>query len=83
MKTIAITIDEQTLEALDRLSQGPGRKTKARAGNRSKLVRQALQEFLARAQKAEREQAEWQVWSKNIDRLNRDAAAAVADQAEP
>jgi metal-responsive CopG/Arc/MetJ family transcriptional regulator len=85
MKTIAITIDEKTLATLDRLSRGaPSSKgRKAQRGNRSAVVRLALQEFLATRERSVREAAEWGIWSKNIDRLNRDAAALVEEQAEP
>jgi hypothetical protein len=85
MKTIAVTIDEKTLAALDRLSRGrpASRGRKVQRGNRSAVVRIALQEFLATREKATREAAEWEIWTKNIDRLNREAAALVAEQAEP
>jgi len=56
MKTIAISIDEATLTGLDRLSRsaekserparGSGRRQAS--GNRSRIVRQALREFLQR-----------------------------------
>ncbi|HEY3449077.1 MAG TPA: ribbon-helix-helix domain-containing protein [Myxococcales bacterium] len=83
MKTIAITIDDETLEAIDKLARPGGKGRGSAPGNRSKVVREALREFLAQREKAAREEAEWKVWSKRIDKLNREAAALVAEQAEP
>lgn len=75
MKTIAITIDEAMLRTLDKLAG-------ARAGNRSEVVRAALGEYLGRLEKARREAEERKVWEKHYDRLNRQARAQLADQAE-
>jgi metal-responsive CopG/Arc/MetJ family transcriptional regulator len=84
MKTIAITIDETTLAALDKLAAGGARRRAGgRAGNRSEVVRRAVQEYLDRRAQAERDRVEWEIWRKNLSKLNRDAAALVADQAEP
>ena len=85
VKTIAVTIDEATLRALDRFTASSGRAKKGRArhGNRSELVRQALQEFLARREQEQRERAEWEIWEQHIDQINRQAALLVAEQAEP
>ena len=86
MKTIAISIDEPTLIALDRfaaeLSQGGGRKGK-RPRNRSEIVRMAVQAFVARQEKLRREENERHVWARHRARLARQAAALVAEQAEP
>ena len=78
MKTIAISIDEPTLGALDRLAQ----KGRAR-GKRSELVREALAEFLARRESQERETAERAAIAKHRALLARQAKAMVAEQAKP
>jgi len=78
MKTIAISIDEPTLGALDRLA----RKGRVR-GKRSELVREALVEFLARREGQEQEALERAAIAKHRSLLNRQARAMVAEQAEP
>jgi metal-responsive CopG/Arc/MetJ family transcriptional regulator len=77
MKTIAISIDEPTLGALDRLAQ----KERVR-GKRSELVREALVEFLARRQILEQETIERAAISKHRSLLARQAKAMVAEQAK-
>ncbi len=84
MKTIAVTIDETTLLALDRLISRRSKKGgEKRKRNRSEVVRCALQELIAREEQSERDEAEWHIWSQHLPRLNRQAAALVAEQAEP
>lgn len=78
MKTIAISIDEPTLGALDRLA----RKGRVR-GKRSQLVREALVEFLARRQDQEQEALERAAIAKHRSLLARQAKAMVAEQAKP
>jgi metal-responsive CopG/Arc/MetJ family transcriptional regulator len=78
MKTIAISIDEPTLGALDRLAK----KERVR-GKRSELVREALVEFLARRQGLEQETIERAAISKHRSLLARQAKAMVAEQAKP
>ncbi|MHB8873846.1 MAG: hypothetical protein ACYC8T_09200 [Myxococcaceae bacterium] len=86
MKTIAISIDEPTLIALDRyaaeLSRDGGGKGK-RPRNRSQIIRVAVQAFVAQQERLRREELERGVWAAHRARLNRQAAAVVADQAEP
>lgn len=77
MKTIAISIDEPTLGALDRLAQ----KGRAR-GKRSELVREALVEFLARRESLEQEALERAAIAKHRALLARQAKAMVAEQAQ-
>jgi len=85
VKTIAVTIDDPTLRAIDRIAAG----SRSRAGggearvSRSAIVRRALQEFVVRQEKDQREAAERAVIARHADRLSREAAALVADQAEP
>lgn len=78
MKTIAISIDEPTLGALDRLA----RKGRAR-GRRSQLVREALVEFLARRESLEWEAVERAAIAKHRALLARQAKAMVTEQAQP
>jgi len=75
MRTIAITIEESMLSALDRLV-GTG-------SNRSRLVRAAIGDYLARETKRRREAAERKIWEKHQLRLERQARALVEEQAEP
>jgi metal-responsive CopG/Arc/MetJ family transcriptional regulator len=77
-------MDEAMLAALDRVAKGRGKRA-LRGGrpNRSQMVRQAVSEFLARHARGEAESAEWEVWLANLDRINRQSAALVAEQAEP
>ena len=78
MKTIAVSIDEPTLEALDRLAQsGRG------ARNRSELVREALAEFLSRRERVEQETRERAAIRRHRARLARQAKAMVAEQGVP
>jgi metal-responsive CopG/Arc/MetJ family transcriptional regulator len=78
MKTIAISIDEPTLGALDQLAQKGCIRRK-----RSELVREALVEFLARREMLEQESMETEVIAKHRGRLARQAKAMVAEQARP
>jgi metal-responsive CopG/Arc/MetJ family transcriptional regulator len=78
MKTIAITIDEEMLQSLDRLTAAS-----PKAHNRSRLVRQAVAEFLQRQERREQENQERGIWDANIDRINAQAAAMVEEQGEP
>jgi metal-responsive CopG/Arc/MetJ family transcriptional regulator len=78
MKTIAISIDEPTLGALDRLAQKGRIRRK-----RSELVREALVEFLARREMLEREATERTAIAKHRGRLARQTKAMVAEQARP
>lgn len=83
MKTIAISIDEASLAAVDRLARASGRRRGERkTGNRSEVVRQALQEFLARRQRQEREEQDRRILAAHRDEIVHQAAALLADQAE-
>ena len=77
MKTIAISIDEPTLGALDRLVK----KGRVR-GKRSELVREALVEFLARREDQEQEAVERAAIAKHRSLLARQAKAMVSEQAK-
>ena len=74
MKTIAISIDEETLSALDRL-QAAGH------ANRSAIVRQALTHHLEQLSRIERETKERSIFARHRKLLERQAAALIAEQA--
>ena len=79
MKTIAITIDEGTLGRVDRLAARGGR---ARS-NRSRLIRQAVQEYVSRVEQLSADEHERAVVHRHRERLARQAAALVRAQAKP
>jgi metal-responsive CopG/Arc/MetJ family transcriptional regulator len=91
MKTIAISIDEATLTGLDRLARSaeePGRSTRrsgrrGEGGNRSRIVRQALKEFLQRRESLQRDEREKRIYAKHRRLVTRQAEALVGEQAEP
>lgn len=65
------------LANVDRLSRG-------RAGaNRSKVIRAAVGEYLARVERLADEERERQVFRRHRGRLRREAAALVKEQAKP
>lgn len=72
MKTIAFTIDDDTLERLERLR-----------GNRSKLIREAVREHLARRERVASEQQEARILHQHRGRLARQAGALIRSQAKP
>jgi metal-responsive CopG/Arc/MetJ family transcriptional regulator len=73
VKTIAISIDEATLTALDRLVRG-GR-------NRSELVRQAVSELVKRLERESREAVERRALARSRKALSRETRALMRDQA--
>ena len=73
------TFDMETRARLDRRAGGQGGAT----GNRSKIVRRALHEFLSRAEQAAEEDRERDIFRRNRVRLGRQAAALVKAQAKP
>jgi metal-responsive CopG/Arc/MetJ family transcriptional regulator len=83
MKTIAISIDDASLAAVDRLAHAAGhRRSGRKRANRSEVVRQAVREFLARHQRREREEQDRRILSAHRDEIGRQAAALLAEQAE-
>ena len=77
MKTIAITIDEDILARVDRL-------TRSRQGgrNRSHLIRQAVQEYVLRLERMAQEDHEAAVFRSHRERLAQQARALVREQAK-
>jgi len=74
MKTIAITIDDDTLERVDRI--GGGR-------SRSRVIREAVQEYVTRLERAAEEERERAVIRRHRSRLARQVRALVRAQAKP
>ena len=77
MKTIAITIDDDTFERIARLSAGGGMAGK----NRSQLVREAVKDYVTRLEQAAGEAREATIVRRHRGRLARQAAAAIKTQA--
>ncbi len=78
MKTVAFTIDEHLLEQIDRLA---ARKTTA-ANNRSQILLLAVAEFLAERERLEEEERERAIFRRHRDKLAKQAAVLVKEQAE-
>ena len=78
MKTIAITIEEAMLAHVDRLAGDRGD-----TPNRSKIIRAAVAEYLARIERSAEEERERDVFRRHRGRLHRQAAALVKEQAKP
>ena len=78
MQTIAISMDESTLRSIDRMAPANGRKRR----NRSELIRQAVQEFVARLEREAREERERAIIHRHRRRLRREAFALVKQQAK-
>ena len=76
MKTIAITIDEETLRSVDELI---ARSEHLR--NRSAVVRTAVREFAERERRRQAEERDRAVFHKHRGRLSRQARALIAEQA--
>jgi metal-responsive CopG/Arc/MetJ family transcriptional regulator len=79
VQTIAISIDAPTLKAVDRLRREAG----GTRTSRSELILRALQQFVAQQQRLEWEEREREVLRKHGRSLNRDALAALEEQADP
>lgn len=77
MKTIAITVDEETLARIDELRDSTGR-----YASRSALVRDALSEYLASEQRRIAEDRERSILRQHKDLLARQLEALVAEQAK-
>jgi metal-responsive CopG/Arc/MetJ family transcriptional regulator len=87
MKTIAVSIDEDLLAAIDRVARRrrPSRRGQpaARRPNRSEVIREAVREFLGHRERREQESRDRQVLAAHRTRLARQLEALVGEQAEP
>ena len=77
MKTIAITIDDETLERIERLGALGGHAGR----NRSQLIREAVKDYVARLERATEEEREAAIVRRHRVRLAQQATAAVKAQA--
>jgi metal-responsive CopG/Arc/MetJ family transcriptional regulator len=78
MKTIAISIDDDTLERVDRLTtKTPGAK------NRSQVIRLAVREYVQRVEQTAEDEREARIVRQHRGRLSRQARALVRQQAKP
>jgi metal-responsive CopG/Arc/MetJ family transcriptional regulator len=78
MKTIAVTLDENVVQRLDRFVTV---KETARR-NRAHLIRQAVQEYVERLERLAEEEREREIFRRHRQRLTRQAAALVTEQAK-
>ena len=73
MRTIAITIEDDVLERVDRLA----------SKNRSKAIRQAVREYVVRLEQEAQDAREAAIVRRHRSRLARQARALVRAQAKP
>ena len=78
MKTIAITIDEPTLERIDRLMADEN----VLFRSRSEAIRQAIQEFIARVERLAQEEREREIFRRHSKEISRQVLALVKEQAK-
>ena len=77
MKTIAVTIDNATLELMDQLT-----KASPKFKSRSALVRAALREYAERERRRQIEAKDGELFRKHRKRLARQAHALISEQAD-
>jgi metal-responsive CopG/Arc/MetJ family transcriptional regulator len=75
MKTIAVTIDEPTLERIDELAKENGM-------NRSEIVREAAQNYIAEKEAKTEEERERKIFRRHKRKLKKQTAALIRDQAK-
>lgn len=78
MKTIAITVDDETLALIDELQSSP-----VGFESRSALVRAALREYSDRALRRLEEERERELVRRNKELLDKQLEALVDEQARP
>src|SRR5881409_1783418 len=78
MKTIAITMDEDDLNRIDKVTAST-----EGVKNRSQFIRQAVRDYLARIEKAAEEEREREIFRRNRHRLHQQALALIKEQAKP
>lgn len=76
MKTIAVTVDDETLELMDELQA-----SSAQFQSRSALVRAAIREYSARLRRRLEEDRERRVVQQNKELLDKQLKALVEEQA--
>jgi metal-responsive CopG/Arc/MetJ family transcriptional regulator len=78
MKTIAISIDQKTLETVDELVA-----QSSHLRNRSAVVRAAVRAFVEDELRRQAEERERAILRKNRQKLSRQARALIEEQARP
>lgn len=78
MKTITVSIDDSTLERLDRLLADSSRRA-----SRSSLIRIAVREYVASIEKTIEEQREREVFKRRRKRLERQGVVLIKEQSRP
>ena len=78
MRTIAITIDEDMLSRVDRLARRTGQAGK----NRSKVIRQAVRDYVSRVERLADEEREAAIIRRHRGSLAQQASALVREQAK-
>ena len=78
MKTIAVTVDEPTLQALEALTRQTGRPR-----SRSAVVREAVCDLAERRRSEAQDTTEREILHRNRKRLALEARALVRQQAKP
>jgi len=75
MKTIAITIDEPTLNIVDAMAE-------KQEMNRSELIREAVQDYVAQKETETEEEREREIFRRHRRKLKRQVSALVREQAK-
>ena len=75
MRTIAISIDEPTLKRIDELAR-------RREMNRSEVIREAAQEYVAQKEAESEEERERKIFRRHKNKLKKQAAALIEEQAK-
>ena len=75
MKTIAISIDEETLERIDQMA-------KRRGMNRSEVVREAAQDYIAEKEAETEEERERKIFRRHKKKLKKQTASLIREQAK-
>jgi metal-responsive CopG/Arc/MetJ family transcriptional regulator len=78
MKTIAVTIEESLLDRIDRLVASG-----VISGNRSRVFREAVEQYLTRTDRLAEEAREREIFRRNRKKLANQAVALVKEQAKP
>lgn len=73
-KKTSITLDPETLAAVDRIA--------APESNRSRVIEQAVQEFIARLQRQERELRDLEILNRAAEELNQEMTDVLTYQAD-
>ncbi len=76
MKTIAITIDDKTLEQVKKMEKREDR-------NRSEIIREALRMYVMERERQLEQERERKIFRRNRNKLKRQAAALIHEQTKP